>query len=177
MRLFPEAYFIPAYELLKSKEIPQWDFHIHADYSDGKATIPQIFGEAIKQELEVIVLTEHTESWRTDKIGWFKCYVDEIEKNRAIHQNEISAFIGVEANALSFDGDVELTDEMRKDAEFVLGAAHRYPGLEGRRVFELNHTEAVDLEFKTLLGLAGSNEIDAIAHIGDTCAKYGLFFR
>jgi putative hydrolase len=169
---FHTAYFISAYELLSSKKIPKWDFHIHTYYSDGEADVLQIFEKAIEQELEIIVFTEHTELWRTDKTDWFKCYVEEIKKYREVYQDKIKAFIGVEANAVSFDGDIELTDQMNKYAEFILGAVHRYPGLEGRKIHDLSKAEAIDLEYKTLMGLAAAKEIDAIAHIGATCSKY-----
>ena len=166
------GYFISASELLSSKNIPKWDFHIHTNYTDGKASVLQIFNAAIEQELEMIAFTEHTEAWRTDKTGWFNKYVEEIKKYREVHQNKIKAFIGVEANAISFDGDIELTDQMNKDVEFILGAAHRYPGLEGRNIHDLSNTEAIYLEYKTLMGLAAAKKIHAVAHIGATCSKY-----
>jgi hypothetical protein len=74
------GYFISASELLSSKNIPKWDFHIHTNYTDGKASVLQIFNAAIEQELEMIAFTEHTEAWRTDKTGWFNKYVEEIKK-------------------------------------------------------------------------------------------------
>ncbi len=169
---FHDAYFITARELLKSKKIPKCDFHIHTNYTDGKASVPQIFNVAIEQGLEIIAFTEHAEVWRTNRTDWFKVYVAEIKKYREVYQNKIKSFIGVEANAISFDGDIELTDPMNEDAEFILGAAHRYPGLEGRKIRDLSKTEAVDLEYKTLIGLASSQKIDALAHIGATCSKY-----
>jgi histidinol phosphatase-like PHP family hydrolase len=53
-----------------------------------------------------------------------------------------------------------------------LGAAHRYPGIEGRKVSELGNNEAIDLEFRTLMGLATNPMIHSIAHMGGTCSKY-----
>lgn len=169
---FHADYFISASELLSSKKIPKRDFHIHTNYTDGKASIQQIFHAAIDLGLEAIAFAEHTEAWRTDKGGWFEKYVEEIKKYRDVHQNQIKSFIGVEANAISFDGDIELTDLMNEDAEFILGAAHNYPGLEGRKIRDLSKTEAVNLEYKTLIGLASAKKIDALAHIGATCSKY-----
>jgi len=169
---FNKAHFISASELLSSKIIPKWDFHIHTNFTDGKASVRQIFHQAIEQKLEIIAFTEHTELWRTDNANWFKCYIEEIEKYREVFKNEIEVFIGVEANAVSFEGDIELTEQMKGRVEFILGAAHRYPGLAGRRVQDLSKTEAIDLEYETLLGLTFAKEIDAIAHIGATCTKY-----
>lgn len=167
-----QSYFISAVDFLESKKIPLWDFHIHTIYTDGKASINQVFEKAIKKGLEVIIFTEHTEKWRTSNKNWFLDYCSEIEKNKVKYSDKIKAFIGLEANAITFDGQVEMTDEMKSRVEFVLGAAHRYPSLENIKVKELSKEKAIELEYLTLMGLAESKEIDSIAHIGATCTKY-----
>ncbi|MBL7996098.1 PHP domain-containing protein [bacterium] len=169
---FDTAYLISASDLLSYKKVPKWDFHIHTNHTDGKASVLQVFEKAIEAELEVIIFTEHTEPWRSKSPHWFQSYVDEIVNLREKYRNKIKVFIGLEANAVSFDGQVELTDQMVERAEFVLGAAHRYPGLDTRKIAELSKNEAIDLEYKTLMGLAASTNIHAIAHIGATCSKY-----
>lgn len=167
-----KSFFISAKDLLKTRAIPSWDFHIHTNYTDGKATVQQVFEKAINEELKTIIFTEHTEQWRTTRDNWFSEYCDEIEKYRLLYTYKIQAFIGVEANAISFNGNVELTDKMREKAEYILGAAHRYPGIGDRKVSDLSIQDAIDLEYRTLMGLAASKEVDAIAHIGATCTKY-----
>lgn len=173
---FDKAYFLSASELLLQKKVPKWDFHIHTAYTDGKATVQQVFERALDAELEVIIFTEHTEPWRSNTPQWFQSYNDEIEKEREKHREKIKAFIGVEANTVSFDGEIELTMEMEQKAEFILGAAHRYPGLGSKKITELSKNEAIDMEFRTLMGLAASTHINAIAHIGATCTKYSTPF-
>ena len=49
-----QSYFISATELLESKKIPQWDFHIHTNYSDGKANVNQVFKKAIENVKPVL---------------------------------------------------------------------------------------------------------------------------
>lgn len=173
---FDRAFFISASELLLQKKVPKWDFHIHTSYTDGKASVHQVFEKAMEAGLEVIIFTEHTEPWRSKIPQWFQSYNYEIEKEREKHREKIKAFIGVEASAVSFDGKIELTAEMEQKAEFILGAAHRYPGLGSKKVTELSKNEAIDLEFRTLMGLASSAHINAIAHIGATCTKYSTPF-
>ncbi|WP_300455629.1 PHP domain-containing protein [Accumulibacter sp.] len=165
-------YYLDASDLWATKSVPKWDFHIHTNYTDGKASVQQVFERGIEAGLEVIAFTEHAEPWRSSTPDWFPNYVAEIERCRVSCAHQIKAFIGIEANACSFDGEVELTGAMREKSEFILGAAHRYPGLDGRKVADLSGPEAIELEYKTLMGLAQSTEIDAIAHIGATCAKY-----
>ncbi|SDM89119.1 putative hydrolase [Daejeonella rubra] len=165
-------YLISAKELLENKVVPRCDFHIHTNYTDGKATVGQVFEKAIAFGLEAIAFTEHTEPWHNLNPEWFSEYCKEIRENREIYKDKIKAYIGIEAPAISFEGELGATKEMFDGAEFILGAAHRYPGIEGRKVSELKNNEAIDLEFKTLIGLATSPLINSIAHIGGTCSKY-----
>lgn len=84
----------------------------------------------------------------------------------------------METPAVDFVGGLELTAEMEKNAEYILGAAHRYPGMGDIKMSDLDPATAIDLEFKTLMALAVNPRIDAIAHIGATCSKYcGAFPR
>ena len=43
----------------------------------------------------------------------------------------------------------DATNEMLETAEFILGAAHRYPSLGNLKVQELKNNHAIDLEYKT----------------------------
>lgn len=165
-------FLISANELLESKFVPRYDSHIHTKYTDGKASVEQVFEKAFEFGLEAIAFTEHTESWHNSNSEWFSQYCNEIRKFREVFKNKIKAYIGIEAPAISFDGELEATKEMFDEAEFILGAAHRYPGIEGRKVSELDNNEAIDLEFRTLIGLATNPMINSIAHIGGTCSKY-----
>ena len=165
-------YLISAKELLRNKVVPRYDFHIHTNYTDGKATVGQVFEKALEFGLEAIAFTEHTEAWHNSDPEWFSQYCNEIRKCREIFKGKIKAFIGIEAPAISFNGDLGASDEMIEQAEFILGAAHRYPGIEGRKVSELGKNEAIDLEFRTLMGLTTNPMINSIAHMGGTCSKY-----
>lgn len=156
--------------MLERKEIPLCDLHIHTRYADGKASIEQVFKEAIKCGLQAIAFTEHTE--KNNSPDWFSHYCSDIINFRGINKDRISAYIGIEAPAIGFNGELEMTEEMASRAEFILAAAHRYPELGDRKTAELGKQEAIDMEYRTLIGLAGNRQIDAIAHIGATCSKY-----
>ena len=153
-------------------EIPKVDFHIHTNFTDGKASIEQVVEIAIKKGMKAICFTEHTEPWQHKHANWFNNYVNQIEEQRVLRHEEIHLFIGIEAPLLNFDGKIEATTEMISKVDFVLGAAHRYPTIEGRKVSDLSPTEAIDLEFRSLESLIYNTEVDCIAHIGATCSKY-----
>ncbi len=154
------------------RPVPRWECHVHTRYTDGEPTIEAAVAQAISRGLEQIIFTEHTEPWHAHHAGWFAEYLADIRESQRRHTGELAIIVGVEAPAIDFEGGLELTAEMAEQADFILGAAHRYPGLGDRRVADLPPGEAIALEFRTLMALAVNPRIDAIAHIGATCAKY-----
>lgn len=156
--------------------IPRVDFHIHTNYTDGKASVAQVVEMSIKKNLSAICFTEHTEHWHHKNKNWFDNYVTQIEEQQVLHKEKLEIFIGIEAPLLDFDGSIEATSDMISRVDFVLGAAHRYPSIEGRKVRDLSPAEAIDLEFRSLESLINNPEVDCIAHIGATCSKYVTSF-
>ena len=165
-----ESYFIKADKLLHNT--PLHEYHIHTSYTDGENTAKEVVDESIRLGLKQIIFTEHTEPWFAKNKNWFGAYADEIVFFQNKFKDIIEIKIGIETPAIDFLGNIEISEEMDTRCDYILGAAHRYPGLEGKRVQDLSANEAIELEFKTLMGLAGNKNIDALAHIGGTCLKY-----
>lgn len=153
--------------------VPKFDYHIHANFADGEASIKESVLRAIEIGLERIIFTEHSEPWLMKNPDWFSKYCTEIEKEQLAFDKEIEILIGIEAPAIDLQGGLSLDNVLLSKCDYVLGAAHRYPGLkEGERVKDLNTDRAVELEYETLMALAENTNIHAIAHIGATCMKY-----
>lgn len=165
-----ESYFVKAELLLKN--IPKSEGHIHTTYTDGENSVQEIVEESLRQRLEQIIFTEHTEFWFAKNENWFGAYVDEINFFQKKYKGLIDIKLGVETPAIDFLGNIEISDEMDEKCDYILGAAHRYPGMEGRRVQDLSGDEAIELEYITLMGMTRNPKLDAIAHIGATCLKY-----
>jgi len=164
-------YLMPAKIL--SNFVPRWDYHVHSNYSDGRNSIEEMILGAIKKQLTRMIFTEHTEPWLSTKDNWFSEYYKEISFYRDKYKGKIEVLIGIEAPAADLDEALEITSEMEKEAEFILGAAHRYPSLKkNSRVKDLVSEQAIEMEYETLLSLAQNKKIDAIAHLGGTCSKY-----
>lgn len=165
-----KRYAVFAAKLLE--KVPPWDYHIHTSFSDGKASIEEIVHYSIKMGLTRIIFTEHTESWLVKSREWFKKYLEQIRLMQKEFKDGIEIFIGLEAPATDYKTGLGITPEMDMEVEFLLGAAHRYPGMPDKKVKDLTIQEAVELEYKTLIALANNPRIDSIAHIGGTCSKY-----
>jgi histidinol phosphatase-like PHP family hydrolase len=156
-------------------DLPAWECHVHTCYTDGEMSVREAVDEALTLGLSRIIFTEHTEPWRAQSTNWFSEYTAVIHAERKRVGDQIEIVIGLEAAAIDFENGLEMTPEMERDVEYVLGTVHRYPGIKGR-VRDLSHHQAIELEFRTLLALARNPRVNTIAHIGGTCQQYcGLF--
>jgi putative hydrolase len=164
------AFTLPARELLE--RLPAWECHMHTTFSDGAAGVAECAARARALGLTRIIFTEHTEPWKAKGQDWFRRYAAEVRAAARAHEGAMEVFLGLEAPAVDYHGGLELTDAMRAEADFLLGTAHRYPGLGDRRTRDLAPEECIELEWKTLMALANTPGIDAIAHIGGTCGLY-----
>jgi putative hydrolase len=165
-----KRYAILADKLLET--VPPWDYHIHTSFTDGEASIDEIVQYSIELGLARIIFTEHTEPWFAKLAGWFDRYLEQIRSSKEKYKNKIEILIGLEAPATDYDTGLGITPEMEKEVDFLLGCAHRYPEMLGKKVRNLTNQEAIELENKTLMALAHNPRIDSIAHIGATCNKY-----
>ncbi|MFZ5569078.1 MAG: PHP domain-containing protein [Thermodesulfobacteriota bacterium] len=170
MALDRRRFSIPARELLRA--VPAWECHLHTDMTDGSATIEACARKACDLGLTRIIFTEHTEGWKSSRRNWFDAYLVAVRKTAEAYAGRMEIVAGIEAPALDFNHTLDLGGAVQADIPFILGAAHRYPGLNGRRVKELSPAECIELEYKTLLSLARNPMISSIAHLGGTCRRY-----
>ena len=145
------------------------EFHVHTTYTDGSATVFAMAERAVTIGLAKIVFTEHTESWKIKYKEWFADYLTDINKAKEMFDGRIEIIAGLEAPATDFNDGLCITDEMEEKVDFSLGAAHRYPGLAGKRIADLERDDMRELDISNQSSLSGNDRIDAIAHIGATC--------
>ena len=162
---------IPAQELFD--DVPKWECHIHTSYTDGLHSVEEIVQQALNIGLELIVFTEHTEPWKACDADWFLRYFNDIEECRREFSDNLQILCGIEAPAIDFADGLLLSKEMLGRVDVIFGTAHRYPGINDRRVQDMPYYELFQFEYKTLMSLATNPKVDVIAHLGGTCRKYG----
>lgn len=162
---------IPAKSLIDC--VPKWECHIHTSYTDGFHSVDEIVQKSINLGLELIIFTEHTEPWKSHREDWFSQYFLEIEAVKKLYTNTLQILCGIEAPATDYSKGLSLSQEMLDNVDLIVGTAHRYPGIENRRVQDMYYDELVEYEYRTLMALATNPQVDVIAHIGGTCKKYG----
>lgn len=103
-----------------------WDCHTHTIYSgDGKGTIEQNVCAAVKQGLTKIAITDHgfnhmAYGIKRERVKEMRA---EIERLKKIYPIEI--LLGIEANLISYDGDIDLTQEEVKWFDIILLGIHK----------------------------------------------------
>lgn len=106
------------------------DYHTHTTYSDGKGSIEDNVKSAIAKGLKEIGIADHGmghlhHGLKRKNLKDIRSEVDELKDK---YKGQIKIFLGVEANILSCNGDIDVTDEDRKYFDLVLMGYHRFVG-------------------------------------------------
>jgi putative hydrolase len=101
------------------------DYHTHTIYSHGKGTIRENVEAAVKKGLREIVISDHGPGHFTYgvKIKNIKKMRQEIEELKKEYNN-IDILLGVEANLISCDGDIDVKEEDIKLFDKLLVGYH-----------------------------------------------------
>lgn len=101
------------------------DFHTHTIYSHGTGTIRQNVEVAVKKGLSVIGISEHGPAnigIGTDPDD-FERMREEVENLKTIFSG-IRILLGCEANIISLDGDLDISDKILAKLDYVMAGLH-----------------------------------------------------
>lgn len=158
----PDLPFLPAREALG--RLAAVDLHSHSTFVDGADGVAEMIAAARAAGLEYFALTEHV---RGSAVRWWDRYVAEIKAAR--RDAGLHVLIGMEANAIGPAGTVDVTEQMWRDAEIVLGSVHGYYHDETWEKIPdgaLPREAALAYEVEKTLGLARNPRIHVLAHPG-----------
>ena len=100
-------------------------FHVHTTYSDGKNSLSEIIGEAIRLGYEYIGISDHSRSafyahgLSEEDIQKQHDEIDRLQKQHA----GIRIFKGIESDILD-DGSLDYPDKILSAFDFVIGSVH-----------------------------------------------------
>lgn len=102
------------------------DYHTHTYYSDGVGSIEDNIKHAVQKGLQEIALTEHGYSHMAYGIKkhQIKEYKAEIERCKKKYK-DINILWGVEANLISLNGDIDLTEKEQQELDLVVLGYHK----------------------------------------------------
>jgi putative hydrolase len=98
------------------------DYHLHTRYSDGRNTVIEMVRAAKEKGLDEIAITEHGfGSWGGGlRKKNFEKWRGEVESARA----EMPVLLGIEANAVSGNGRIDIPENMREKFDIILFGIH-----------------------------------------------------
>lgn len=101
------------------------DYHTHTIYSHGKGTIRDNVEAAVKKGLREILISDHGSSHVTfgvkrSNFPVMRREIDELQKEF----HDIKIMLGVEANLISMDGDIDVNEEEKKYFDMLLMGFH-----------------------------------------------------
>jgi len=144
------------------------DLHLHTDKTDGRAGVRKIIQYAKERGLKKIAFTEHVRRGTE----WFDEFIDEIQEERVIFPM-LEILVGCETKALDKQGSVDVTEEIMRKCDIVLGSVHRFPNGTGDYMdfSRLSKKVMAQTELELSLGLLKNSCIDVLAHPGGMCFR------
>jgi putative hydrolase len=103
------------------KALPRFDWHVHANYTDGHASVDECIRKAEQEGLASIALTEHV---RADS-DWIERYCGEVSE--AAKKTQVQVWCGAEARILNEAGDIHLSKDAVKHFDLIVASVHRLP--------------------------------------------------
>jgi len=107
------------------QNIPRVDMHLHTSWTDGLNTVREMYDQALREGLAMVLFSEHA---RKNSGDWFERFVGEV---RALPQGTCRVLVGVETKVADYDGSLDCHDQILKSCDLVMASVHRFPGEKG----------------------------------------------
>jgi putative hydrolase len=147
------------------------DLHIHSTWTDGKAGVREICERAEELGLGRIGFTDHVRKGST----YCKAYVEEIQ--RLAPEFDFQLLAGFEAKVIDETGGLDISEDCRAMADFVVGSVHSIPMDGGfQRPETFSPEELEEAEHRLGLALARNAQAHVLAHAGGmSLSLHGCF--
>ncbi len=102
------------------------DYHTHTIYSHGKGTIEENVKCAIMKGLKTIAIADHGPKFLKCGITklTFKKMREEVDTLQIKYEGVINVLLGIEANIVDIEGNLDVDEEMINDCDILLAGFH-----------------------------------------------------
>jgi putative hydrolase len=155
------------------------DYHLHTNYSDGRATMREMVEAAMAKGLSEAAITEHGP--RTIKSGvpnaatYLTIKKDAQLLNQELHK--IKILVGAEASVTGVNGEIDVPSDIYQQLDLLLVGLHPYvwPHFSGlgllvgnplRHLSKSFYQKIVNTNTKALIEVMSRHPVDVIAHPG-----------
>ncbi len=160
------------------------EYHVHSVYSKnnhGKSTIEEIVAEARRKKLKTISITDHGPGHIMYGIRRKLIPVQRREIDRLKEKyDDIEILMGVEANVVGYDGQIDIKDSEKKYFDFINVGFHDGVKFVDNKSFYNYHVmkrlswmkkstkqKMIDLNTNAMIKAIENNDIFIITHPGD----------
>lgn len=148
-------------------KLPKTDCHLHTSWTDGDASVADVYSAAVKNGLETILYSEHSRKTSTD---WFKSFADEV---RALPSEPCRAYVGTEVKVETRAGDIDTTQAISEHCDFIMASVHRFIDANDvtMQFADTDPEQAVELEYALTWAVLPNPQVDIIGHM------FGMSYR
>lgn len=152
---------------LNFSHIPKTDCHLHTSWTDGEASVAEVYSAAVANGLDAILFSEHSRKTSTD---WFKNFVSEV---RSLPCSPCRAYVGTEVKVENRKGDIDTTAEISDCCDFIMASVHRLINSNDLTIqFEdANPEHVVDIEYDLTWAVLSNPQVDILGHM------FGMSYR
>jgi len=147
------------------------DFHLHTNWTDGAASVIEMYEKSCEMQLEFILFSEHARSTSSE---WFATFAKEV---KALPTMPCRAYVGVEARVVDCSGNIGLGTDILSWCDMVVCSVHRFPGVNGDVLSFDNFDKKAALlkEFELLLAILDNSLVDILGHpFGISMSRFGI---
>lgn len=155
---------------LDLSELPQVDCHLHTSWTDGAATVKDVYRAAVESRLATVLYSEHSRKTSTD---WFYKFADEV---RALPSSPCKAYVGTEVKVETRDGDIDTGPEISSRCDFIMASVHRFIDADGKTMqfSDTDPTRAVEIEHALTWAVLPNPQVDILGHMfGMSYKRFG----
>ncbi|MEC9265219.1 MAG: PHP domain-containing protein [Pseudomonadota bacterium] len=146
------------------------DFQVHTLWTDGKGTVREVLQKASDRKVREIAFTEHARHTST----YYPEFFAEIDRE-AEDFPDLTVYRGFEVKITDFDGNLDISDDMRAKAEIILASVHSFPLRDGSGVISpktVGAAEATRTERDLSLGAIRAGKGDVMSHPGGMSMRF-----
>ncbi len=156
---------------LDLKNLPKTDCHLHTSWTDGEASVSDVYSAAVACGLKNILFSEHS---RKTSIDWFGKFADQV---RGLPIRPCRAYVGTEVKVENRSGDIDISPIISDQCDFIMASVHRFIDSNDITIqfADTDPNEAVNLEYELTWAVLANPKVDILGHMfGMSYRRFGM---
>ena len=173
------------------------DYHTHTTYTHGKSTVEENVAQAENLGLKEIAITEHSYKGfnhiRKGDLEKIKKDIDDCKD-----KYNVNILLGIEANLMSANGDIDISDEELKNLDIVVLGFHKFSKVKLKDLFSFvlpnllrkkPSKAQIERNTQAYINAMDKHRVSVLAHLGyagcavdcvrlaEECVKRGIYIE